>query len=81
MKRYILIKGDEDGNPVKWLDPGEINAIAQLREDYSIEEFMNDVPPAGERNPSYWRDGIGLLLEVRVLRVRPKETVTEWVVE
>lgn len=77
--RYALIKGDEDGNPVSWLDASEVEDIAALMENYSISRFMDDVPE--EPNPNYWTDGEALLLEVRVLKVRPKEVVTSWAID
>jgi hypothetical protein len=74
-----VVKGDEDGNPLSWLQPGAMDDIAQLMEDYGIKRFMDDVPDKSD--PNYWNDGEALLLEVRILRVRPKEVVTAWAVE
>lgn len=77
--RYALIKGDEDGNPICWLDDGEVADIAALMKNYSVKQFMDDVPD--QADPNYWSDGEALLLEVRVLKVRPKEVVTSWQID
>jgi hypothetical protein len=79
MKRYVLVKSDEDGNPMSWIQAGDLDDIVQLMEDYGIKRFMDDVP--NDTDPNYWARGDALLLEVRVLRVRPKEVVTAWTVE
>jgi len=66
-KRYILLRPDEDGNPITWVDSEELDDIKGLIEDYNIKRFLTDVPR--NPDPNYWVDGDALLLEVKVRRV------------
>lgn len=80
-KHYVIVKVDEDGNPLSWITPDHLEDISELMEDYGITRFMDSLPDERDRDPSYWHDGQALLLEVRVLRVRPKEVVQSWTIE
>lgn len=70
---------DEDGNPLRVLSDGEVKDIKELMQDHSIEQFLGDWPE--EKDPSYWKNGDALLLETRVVRVKPREIVQSWELE
>lgn len=75
---YALIQADEDGDPIRWLDARDVQDIGQLMEDHGVTELLDELPPEDSRDPSYWHDGVAMLVEIRVLKVRPKERVTNW---
>lgn len=87
VKRYLLIQGDEDGNPLRWLSVREVDDIPTLMEDHGIKHFVDDVPTeqigslARAIDPNYWPEGQALLLEVKVVRVKPVEVVTSYAIE
>lgn len=81
MRQFILIQPSEDDNPISWLKRDQIHDIGQVIDDYGIERFLDAVPNEDGADPNYWQDGSALLLEVRVIKVRPKEVVTAWEVE
>lgn len=75
MKKYLLIKSDEDGNPTTWLDETELQKMLEDPMGYcSVDTFIDHLPE--KEDPNYWPDGIGLLLEVKVLT--PKSVTKTW---
>lgn len=76
MKRYILIHPSEDGTPISWLDGDEIKDITQLKEDYGIENFLEDLTE-GE-DPNTWPEGTAMLLEVQIKRIVPVKVVEKY---
>lgn len=76
MKQYILIMGDEDGNPIKWLLDNDIKDIGQLMEDYGVTKWLDKLPD--NNDPNYWEMGWAMLLEVEIKTPKPKTVVKEW---
>ena len=73
MKQYLLIQAHEGGNPVKFLDDVELEALLASPNDYTgIEEFLSGVPE--QKDPNYWDERSGLLLEVKVVVPRARTT-------
>ena len=70
MKKYLLIKASEDGEPCTFLDD-----LAELLENpvenYGVERFFDAIP---EKSPMYWNDRDALLLKIEVLRPRVRAT-------
>lgn len=69
-RMYVLLKGDEGGNPVRFLTPQNLR---DLLDDpvgtYGITEFGDAVPANPDHN--YWPDGFGLLLRVEIVQPVP----------
>ncbi len=86
MPRYMIVQADEDGNPISWLDKQDTECVEndeleQVMEDHGVTRFMDEVPKEYGGNPYFWSTGDALLLRVEIMRVRPKETVTRWMLE
>lgn len=79
MSKYLLIQPDEDGNPITVLDAEETKDINQFKKDYGIEKFLDDWPE--ETDPNYWNEGEALLLEARVVKVKPVKIIEGWELE
>jgi len=67
---YILLKGDEDGNPIRFLNAGTLRDLLENpRETYGITEFGDAVPANWDHN--YWPGGFGLLLKAEIVQPVP----------
>jgi hypothetical protein len=75
-KRYILLRPDEDGNPVTWVQEKELSDLALFKDEWMIERFLEDVPK--NPDPSYWKDGDAMLLEVTIKKVVPVTVVEKY---
>lgn len=69
MKKYLLIKSDEDGEPCSFYE--DIQDILDNPEDYGIEKFLTKIP---DKDPMYWEEGAALLLEIKILKPVTKTT-------
>ena len=64
---YILLKGDEGGNPVRFLSEEDLrDLLAHPRDTYGITEFGSMLPDNHDHN--YWPDGFGLLLKAEIVQ-------------
>jgi hypothetical protein len=72
MARYMLIRPDEDGNPIRWLDEIALQEVLDDPAAYGIKAFLakTDMPDV-YGDPNYWSPGIGLLLRVEVVTPVP----------
>jgi hypothetical protein len=72
MARYMLIRPDEDGNPIRWLDDTQLQ---ELLDDptgsYGVKAFLGGDEPDAYGDPNYWSRGIGLLVRVEVVTPVP----------
>lgn len=57
---YALIRGNEDGNPVRWLNPAELADLLARPEDWGVAEF-GDLEGLGP-DPNYWPDRVAVLI-------------------
>lgn len=70
---YILIRADEDGNPIRWLDQDALAGLLADPSEAGIERFLDGLPINGDfgastkNDPGYWGDHVGLLLKVEVV--------------
>lgn len=65
--KWALLRPDEDGNPVKWLDgERELRDLLADPEAWGITEFVHidDVPL---KDPAYWKTGQAMLMRVEVV--------------
>jgi hypothetical protein len=81
---YLLLKPDEDGECVKFINDEEMKDIKSLMEDYSICEFIEEY----KEDPNYWRCdhgsfncGPGMLLKVECIIPKPVKVVEKWSIE
>lgn len=69
---YILLQGDEDGNPLRLLVGTDLD---ELLDDpggtYGITRFEGAAFLVGNRDPNYWPEGVGVLIEAKVVVPRP----------
>lgn len=75
MKNYLLLQPDEDGNPVSFLEPREVENIKQLMEDYSIDTWRENFK---ETNPQYWDEGEAMLIEYEIKVPKAVKVVEEY---
>lgn len=74
---YILIKGDEDGNPVKILNDRWLQELlTDSVESFGITEFKDQAWYEQNKDPNYWPDGVGVLLTAAV--IVPEPARTQW---
>lgn len=76
MKQYLLIRPDEDGNPLRWLTEDDVrDLLGDPLGTYSVKQFIT---PAlrPEPDPNYWADGDAMLVEYTV--VVPEPVTTAW---
>lgn len=67
---YILLKGSEDGNPVRFLSNQDLRDLLDAPvETYGITEFGSTLPD--NRDHNYWPDGYGLLLKAQIVQPVP----------
>lgn len=67
---YVLLKGSEDGNPVRFLsNQGLRDLLADPRDTHGITEFGSALPDNHDHN--YWPDGYGLLLRAVIVQPEP----------
>lgn len=76
MKQYLLIQPYKKSDSLKWLKEEDLSDINQLMRDRNIEKFLNELPK--EPDPFYWEEGDAILLEVKILKVKPVEIVEKW---
>lgn len=67
---YILIRSDEDGNPVTLLGEDPNGFLANPLE-YGIKRFEDSTFLHQEPDANYWPDDVGVLLKVEVIVPRP----------
>lgn len=71
--RFALIQGDEDGNPIRYLDDTELSDINQLMQDYGVTEWVDK-----HDDPNYWDEGEAMLVRITCINPVPKKVVSEW---
>jgi hypothetical protein len=76
--RYLLIKANEDGEPCTFLDKDELlYLLKDPIESYGIRKFLKEIPE--EKNVQYWEEDQALLLEFKIIKVKP--VTTSWEIE
>ena len=66
MSGYLLLKPSEDGRPLKFLSPRELQELLDDPRSYcGIDDFV-DVGQL-HPDPNYWTDGLGVLLKYEVV--------------
>ena len=66
MSGYLLLRPSEDGGPLKFLSPRELQELLADPKSYcGIDEFVdaNQLSP----DPNCWTDGLGVLLKYEVV--------------
>lgn len=79
MKKYLLIQPYKKSDSIKWLHEPDIADINQLMRDRNIKKFLNELPK--ESDPFFWSEEEAMLLEVKILKVKPVEVVEKWEIE
>jgi len=74
MSDYILLKGNEDGNPIRIIH--SIHHLLDAPEDWGITKFENGAFLGANPDPNYWPDGTGVLLKVEA--VVPEPVTAKW---
>lgn len=70
---YALIKPDEDGNPISYLEDSELGDINQLMEDYGVKSWVENFT-----DPNYWNEGDAMLVKITCVNPKPKSMVESW---
>ena len=89
---YLLIRGDEDGKPVTFLDAKGLKHLLEDPGYYGVAKFITreelETDPKAFSNsisefedPGYWKDDVALLVKLEIAEPKPKTSVTEWVIE
>lgn len=73
-KQWLLLQGNEDGNPTRWLTQEQLDEILEDPEGWDVSKFLDLT--AKELNPQYWVHGEAMLLKVEV--VIPQPTVVAY---
>lgn len=71
MKKYLLIRPSEDGEPCQFLDENKLDELLNNPKDFGVNKFLDHIP---DKDPMYWSGKDGLLLEVKI--VVPKVIAT-----
>lgn len=80
MTRWLLVKGDEDGNPITWLDEDDLERLlGNPEEEHGVTRFLAEVPEL--LDPNYWPDGYAVLLKAEIVVPKPVEVVKKWSVD
>jgi hypothetical protein len=80
MTRWLLVKGDEDGNPITWLDEGDLERLlGNPEEERGVTRFLAEVPE--REDPNYWPEGVAMLLKAEVVVPKPVDVVKKWSVD
>ena len=79
MKNYIIIRRDDDGTSVSWLQEEELQDVKKLMEDHGIKNFLTEW--SAYKTPDYWEEGYAMLLEVKIKKVVPIEIVNSYKIE
>lgn len=77
---HLLIRSDEDGNCVRFLDHGDVERLLRdPRGEYGVEKFMiaEDLHD-GNLYPQMWGDA-ALLVKIEIVKVRP--VTTAWAID
>lgn len=73
---YLLIRPDEDGNPITELTSATIQDLLAKPAEWGIQYFgdLSEIPASGFGSPSaanwdtnYWPQGMGVLLKVEIV--------------
>jgi hypothetical protein len=77
VKRWMLIKSSEDGDPITWLTDGLLDDLLAMPRDWGVERFMSfeEADRLGH-DTNYWPDGAALL--VRFEAVVPEVAASAW---
>lgn len=64
MKRWILIKASEDGDPNLFLDERRLAALLNYPADFGVDRFLTlaEVEQLGD-DANYWPEGAAFLVE------------------
>lgn len=69
--RYILLRPNEDGNPVWWLDQHDLEELLGDAEGYTFLALDHPEP-----DTNYWPEGSAMLLKIEV--VVPVPVTSKW---
>jgi hypothetical protein len=73
---YILIKGDEDGNPNTFLSEPIGEFLASSLDSYGVSSFEDAKFLRENPDPNYWDEGVAVLVKAEV--VVPKSVTSQW---
>lgn len=64
MTQYMLIRPDEDGDPIRWLTQGDLtDLLKDPMGTYGVLRFLDAYPG----DPNYWDNDSALLVEVKII--------------
>lgn len=65
--KWALLRPDEDGNPVKWLNgERELRDMLANPQAWGISEFVH-IDDMDVKDPAYWKTGQAMLMRVEVV--------------
>lgn len=70
---YILVRADEDGNPIRWLGEDDLAHLLANPREWGVDRFLEGLPTddhaylSTKCDPAYWADRVGLLLKVETV--------------
>lgn len=73
MSRYLVIRPNEDGNPLNFIDKSELGNITQFMEDYGIDKWTESYS-----DPNYWDEGAAMLLKFSCVNPVVKKVIETW---
>ncbi len=66
-KRWVLMKPDENGNPLQWLSETELAELLADPTAWGVDLFLHLDDMRGGTDPNYWSHGTGVLLRVEIV--------------
>lgn len=69
---YMLLQGDEDGNPARILRQEQLEwLLSDPEEEYGVTEFKDAAWLGANQDPNYWPDGVAVLLRCEAVIPKP----------
>lgn len=73
MAEYILIRPDDDGNPIMFLhNENALEDFLSETNEYGVDRFLDTIPK--QEDPNYWDTGTAILAEIKILKLKTVAT-------
>lgn len=64
-KRWMLIKGSEDGTPISWLDEADLADLLANPTNWGVVNFGDPAELSADTN--YWPEKVGVLVRYEIV--------------
>lgn len=78
MDKYILLRPDEDGNIITFIQEEEVQNIMELMDYYGVEKWITKFDDEHGQDVQYWKEGEAMLLEIKIKKPKIVEVVKKY---